>query len=160
MDPVDGEVASLLLSPFDEVASEPGARGLRGDGLRLEDAQVTGDAVDGALALEQVVEAAAAVDVVVGEVDLGDARRRQRQVVLCAVALDQLVLGHPVDLALDLVEVAGVDGLERALPQVEDTFCCGVRTATLHEVTGLGEVLELDLESACLAAVGELHASA
>src|SRR3954447_25737438 len=73
MDPVDGEVPPLLLSPFDEVASEPGASGLRGDGLGLEDAQVAGDPVDGALALEQVVETATAVDVVVGEVDLGDA---------------------------------------------------------------------------------------
>src|SRR3954464_6265061 len=73
MDPVDGEVASLLLSPFDEVASEPGARGLRGDGLGLEDAQVAGDPVDRALALEQVVEAAPAIDVVVSEVDLRDA---------------------------------------------------------------------------------------
>src|SRR4051794_29911122 len=61
MDPVHGEVASLLLSPFDEVASQPGASGLRGDGLGLEDAKVAGDPVDGALALEQVIEATAAV---------------------------------------------------------------------------------------------------
>src|SRR3954464_8709272 len=73
MDPVHGEVASLLLSPFDEVASQPGTSGLRGNGLGLEDARVAGDPVDGTLALEQVVEATSAVDGVVGEVDLGDA---------------------------------------------------------------------------------------
>src|SRR3954452_8730198 len=73
MDPVNGEVAPLLLSPLDEVAAEPGAGRLRGDRLGLEDAQVAGDAVDRALSLEQVIETATSVDVVVGEVDLRDA---------------------------------------------------------------------------------------
>src|ERR1700712_4543830 len=39
VDPVDGEVASLLLGPADELAAEAGSRRLRRDGLRLEDLQ-------------------------------------------------------------------------------------------------------------------------
>ena len=44
---------------LDEVAAQSGPSRLRRHRLRLEDAQVVRDAVDGALALEQVVEAAA-----------------------------------------------------------------------------------------------------
>ena len=69
--------------------------------------------------LEQVVEPAAAVDVVVGEVELGDPGVAERQPVLGAVAVDQLPLDDPVDLALDQAEVVGLDRLEAALPQVE-----------------------------------------
>ena len=74
MHPVDGEVATLLLGALDEVATQSCPRRLRRNGLGLEDAQVGRDPVDDALALEQVVEAATAADVVVGEVDLGDPR--------------------------------------------------------------------------------------
>src|SRR5947209_10734809 len=160
VNPVDGEVAPLLLGPLDEVAAQPGPRGLWRHRLGLEDLEVAGDAVDRALALEQVVQPAAAVDVVVREVDLRDPRGRERQVVLGAVALDQLVLRHPVYLALDLVEVARVDRLQRALPQVEHALGGRVCTASLHEVACFREVLELDLQRARLAAVGELHAAA
>ena len=59
------------------------------------------------------------MDVVVGQVELGDPRVAERQVVLGAVALDQLVLDHPVDLAVDQAQVVGLDRLEGALPQVE-----------------------------------------
>src|SRR3954465_1097712 len=55
MDPVDGEVAPLLLRALDEVSTQPSASCLRRHRLGLEDAQVGGDALDGALALEQVV---------------------------------------------------------------------------------------------------------
>ena len=91
MHPVDGEVAALLLRVPDELAAQPGPGGLRRRLLGLEDLQVAGDPVDLPALLQQVVEAAAAADVVVGEVELGDPRVRQRQVVLGPVALDQLV---------------------------------------------------------------------
>src|SRR5512135_2127730 len=47
--PVHGEVAAALLRPPDELTAQAGAGRLRGDGLGLEDVQVTGGAVDGAL---------------------------------------------------------------------------------------------------------------
>src|SRR5690349_15184717 len=113
--PVDGEVASLLLRPADELAAQLGPGGLRRDRLGLEDVDVTGRPLDGAVALEQVVQAAAAVYVVVGQVELGHPGRGQRQVVPGPVPLDELVLGHPVDLPGDHVEIAGLDRGQRPL---------------------------------------------
>ena len=80
--PVDGEVAAALLGPLDELAAQPGPGGLRRHRLGLEDLQVVGHPGDRAALLEQVVEPAAAVDVVVGEVELGDPRVAERQAVL------------------------------------------------------------------------------
>ena len=73
-------------------------RGLRRDRLGREDVQVPAHPLDRAALLQQVVQAAAAVHVVVGQVELGDPRRGERQVVLGPVPLDQLELGDPVDL--------------------------------------------------------------
>src|SRR5579862_941360 len=70
--PVDGEVAALLLGPADELAAQLRPGGLRREGLGLEDVQVPGDPVHGTVAVEQVVQAATAADVVVGQVQLGD----------------------------------------------------------------------------------------
>ena len=56
------------------------------------------DPLDLAAPLEQVVQRAGAVDVVVREVEQRDARVRQREVVPLAVRLDQVVLDDPVDL--------------------------------------------------------------
>src|SRR3954451_4030731 len=70
--PVDGEVPPALLGALDEVAAQPGTRGLRRDRLGLEDRQLVGHARDGAALLEQVVEPALAVDVVVGQIELGN----------------------------------------------------------------------------------------
>src|SRR3954451_13776532 len=117
--PVDGEVAALLLGPADELPAQPGAGGLRRHVLGLEDARLVRDAVDLAVALEQVVQPAGAADVVVGEVHLGDPRMAQRQVPLGAVALDEVELGGPVDLAVDVREVLYTDGLEHPAPQLE-----------------------------------------
>ena len=83
------------------------------------DLAVVGDPLDHALALQQVEQAAAAADVVVGQVQLGDAGAGQVQVVALAVALDEPVLDRPVDLAVDQRQVLGLDGVQRAAPQVE-----------------------------------------
>src|ERR1700744_41202 len=61
--PVHGEITPPLLGPADELAPQPGPGGLRRHRLGLEDVQVAGGAVDRAVALEQVVQAAAAVHV-------------------------------------------------------------------------------------------------
>src|SRR4051794_9487552 len=52
VNPVDGEVAALLLRPLDEVTAQSSPRRLRRHRLGLEDAQVRRDAVHRTLALE------------------------------------------------------------------------------------------------------------
>ena len=75
MHPVDGEVAPGGLGGGDEVAAQLGPGGLRRGVLGGLDLAVVGDPVDQALALQQVEQAAAAADVVVGQVELGDRGR-------------------------------------------------------------------------------------
>ena len=72
--PVDGEVTTVLLGGPDEVAAQLGAGGLRRAHLGLEDLRVGDDPRDQATPLEQVEQPSASVDVVVGEVDLGQPR--------------------------------------------------------------------------------------
>src|SRR6476620_6741851 len=81
VDPVDGKVAPLLLGPADELAAELGPRRLRRDRLGLEDVDVAGRPLHRPGPLQQVVQAAAAVHVVVGQVELGPRRRGRREVV-------------------------------------------------------------------------------
>jgi len=68
MHPVDGEITPPLLGSADELTAQLRPGGLRRNRLRLEDVQVTGHALDGAAALQQVVQAPAAAHVVVGQV--------------------------------------------------------------------------------------------
>ena len=105
---------------------------------------------------QQVVEPAAAVDVVVGEVELGDPRRGQGQAVPGPVALDQLVLGGPVDLPVDQRQVAGGDRVQRAPPQLDHPLGHRVAAAPVDEVRGLLVVLALDVQRGRLPAVGQL----
>src|ERR1700730_2502426 len=75
MHPVDGEIAPLLLGPADKLAAQLGPRRLRRDRLGLEDVDVAGRPLHRPGPLQQVVQAAAAVHVVVGQVELGHPRR-------------------------------------------------------------------------------------
>ncbi len=96
------------------------------------------------------------MDVVVGEVELSDPRAGQRQVVLGPVALDELVLGDPVDLPVHQGQVPGLHRCQGATPQLEHARDRGVPPALGDEVHGFGVVLPLDLQGTGLAAVGEL----
>src|ERR1700712_4603457 len=107
--PVDGEVAARGLRRADELAAKLGPRGLRRLVDRGLDLLVGGDAGRQALALQQVEDAAAALDVVVGQVKLSDLRIRQLHVVAILVALEELALDHPVDFGVDLGEVLALD---------------------------------------------------
>ena len=122
MDPVDGEVTACGLGSRDEVATQLGPgrlwRGVLGD----LDLAVVGDPADEALALQQVEDAAATTDVVVGQIELRDARAGQVEVVLVPVALDQPVLDRPVDFGVDLAEVLLLDRVQRAAPQLDDAL--------------------------------------
>src|SRR6266540_7055593 len=66
--PVDGEVAATFLGAADEVAAQLRPGRLRWHVLRLEHGQVVGDPVDCAASLQEVVEAASTLDVVIGEI--------------------------------------------------------------------------------------------
>src|ERR1017187_2262665 len=70
--PVYREVAPPLLRAPDELAPQPGPRGLRRHRLRFENIEVAGDPGHRAAPLKQVIQASAAVHVVVGEIELGD----------------------------------------------------------------------------------------
>ena len=76
---------------------------------------------------------------------------------LVPIPLDENVLGHPVDLAADQFEVAGLDRRQRASPQVEDAVGDRVAATPGDEVGRLGVILPLDLQGAGLPAVGQLH---
>src|SRR5271165_1079659 len=153
--PVDGEVTPLLLGPADELTAQLGPRRLRRDRLGLEDVNVARGPLHRPGPLQQVVQAAAAVHVVVGQVELGHPRRGQRQVVPGPVALDQLVLGDPVDLPRDLVQVPGLDRGERPLPHLKDPLADRVEAVLEGEVLGPVQVLVLDVQGAHLAPVGQ-----
>src|SRR5580704_15100060 len=117
--PVDGEVTPLLLRPADELTTQLGPGGLRRNRLGLENVDVARGALHGAGPLQQVVQAPAAVHIVVGQVQLSHPRRGQREVKTGPVPLDQLVLRHPVDLPGDQVQIAGFDRPQRPLPHVQ-----------------------------------------
>src|ERR1700750_2860500 len=74
VDPVDGKVAPLLLGPADELAAKLGPRRLRPERLGLKDVDFAGRPLHRPGPLQQVVQAAAAVHVVVGQVQLGYSR--------------------------------------------------------------------------------------
>ena len=76
--------------------------------------------VDESAPFHQVEKPTVAADVVIGQVELGDACRTERQVVLGAVSLDHLVLDNPVDLTPHGSQISGVDSREGALPQAQN----------------------------------------
>jgi hypothetical protein len=82
----------------------PVAAGGGRDGFRLGDVDVAGGPLDRGAALQLVLEAVAALDVVIGRVDLGDLRGRQGNVMPSLVPIDELVLDDPVDLPRDGAE--------------------------------------------------------
>ena len=86
--PVDGEVAAALLGARMNSPRRRARVVCGGTDLASKIFRSLVTRVDRPALLEQVVEAATAVDVVVGEVELGDPRVAERQAVLRAVALD------------------------------------------------------------------------
>ena len=87
----------------------------------------------------------------------GDSRR---EVVLGHVPLEEPLLDRPVDLAVDERQVLGLDGLERAAPELQDAPG-GARglvdeATSLREVRRLLEVLPLHRQRRQLATGGEL----
>src|SRR6266536_2052461 len=153
--PVDRVVAPPLLGLADELAPQPCPRGLGRLLGGAVDGAVVADPLHGAAALQRVVEPALAVHVVVGEVDQRDLGVRQRQAVAGPRPLDQQVLGHPVHLAADRVEVLLLERVEHLTPHVDDLLGGLAGVAPVHEAGRLLEVLALDLERARLPVVGQ-----
>ena len=73
MDPVDAEIAAFGLGGLDKLAPQPRPGGLRRHGLGAEDLEVAGLTRDQAATLEQVEQPTSTVDVVVSQVELGQA---------------------------------------------------------------------------------------
>jgi hypothetical protein len=78
---------------------------------------------------------------------------RERDAVSLAVLLDQLALGDPVHLTVELVLIV-LEVHYRVLPHARDLFH-HVVIALIDPTQGLLEVLLLHVESAGLSAVGE-----
>src|SRR3954468_13435212 len=93
--------------------------------------------------LQPVVQPAVAVDVVVLQIEFGDAWRGQRHPVLGAVPVDQHELAHPVDLSPDLLEIPALDRLQGAAPQVEYAVGDSIPAAPGDEVHRLVVILPL-----------------
>jgi hypothetical protein len=128
----------------------PVAAGHWRDGFGREDVDVPDGSLDAAAARQQVIAAPAAIDVVIGEVQLCDLRRGKRQALRRPVPLDELVLGDPVDLPRDAVQAPCLHRAEYALPQSEHSL---VGRFPWREIPGRGQVLSLDVQRAQLAAV-------
>src|SRR5665811_2190591 len=109
------------------------------------------------MSLHEVEQTALTIDVVVGQIELGDPGAGQAQSVFRRIAGDQQVLDDPVDLGAHQGEVPRADSQESSLPQVQDGFVDRVVQAlAVNEIHGALEVLVLDLKRAQLTAIGEL----
>src|SRR5664279_2851160 len=154
--PVHRVVALALLGLLDEGAAQLRAGGLRRRVHRDLDVLVVRDAIDLTAALEQVVERPRPADVVVREIEQRDARVRQREVVLLAVRLDEVVLDHPVDLAGELERVR-LEVDHHVLPHLERLLLERSEAVALREPQGAVQVLALDLDGRELTAVRQSH---
>src|SRR5581483_10853862 len=154
MHPVDRVVALALLGAADELAAQPRPRRLR----RLVDGPldrlVGAHPLDHVAGLQPVEQAARPVHVMVLKVALVDLRRGERELMLLAVRLDQVVLYDPVALAVELERVALERG-QAVLPHLERLLLQGREALRLRVTQGTAEVLALDLERAQLTAVGQ-----
>src|SRR5271166_5502632 len=157
MYPVDSKVTPRRLGRADELTAQPGAGGLRRMVDRLRDVLVGGDTRRQALALQQIEDTAPPLDVVIGQIELGDLRVGQLHVVAVLVALEQLALDHPVDLGVHLGEILALDGVELTAPQVDDLLDLRVGLPALQVFDGAGVVLPLNVQRAGLTATGQPH---
>ena len=73
------------------------------------------------------------------------------------VLFDELVLGYPVDLPRDGIQVPRLHRVEHTLPHAEYALADRVRAVPVREIAGLGQVLALDAERAHLTAVCQPH---
>src|SRR5450759_6029006 len=155
MNPVDGEVPFVLLGGANEVTAQLGPRRLRGHVLGLDDLEVRTYADRVATTLQKIEQATLTVDVVVGEVELGEPGAGQGQVVLCRVPRDQQVLHDPVDLGAHQGQIPRVDRGEGPVPKVHNALVARVvQPLAVDKGRGPFVVLGLDLHGTQLATVG------
>src|SRR5512132_2378601 len=153
--PVHRVVAPLLLRVTDEVPPQLGPRRLRGLPHGPLDLLLRDGAFHLARALEHVVQAACAIDVVVREVQERDTGVRERQLVAGAKVLDQALLGDPIDLAHQPLRLLQDQGVERLAPLLQQLFGLRIGTASLQEAFGALVVLLLHLDRRKLPPVGQ-----
>ena len=158
MDPVDGEVAAVLLRGPHEIAAQLGPRRLRRRRDRGRDLVVGAHPRRATGPLQQVEDTAAGLDVVIGHVELLNPRVVEFEGVLGGVLVEQLLLDHPIDLGVDPGQIARLDRGQGAAPQVEHPGGGGVADALAFDKSGGPlEVLRLHRQRRDLLAVGKAH---
>src|SRR5262247_608959 len=145
VDPVHAVVLALEVGLTDELAAQPRPRRLGWHVLRALDQVVARDAVDHVVLDELEVESLVRADVVVLQVHQGDFGIAPRQAMPLHEGLDDALLDHPVDLAMELHGIA-VEGLDHARPPGEDVEGHGVGVDALHVTGGVLQVLRLELQ--------------
>ncbi|MCB1247339.1 MAG: sigma 54-interacting transcriptional regulator, partial [Acidimicrobiia bacterium] len=158
VDPVDGEVAALLLGGSDELSTKPRSRGGRRRQHRPRNRLVGDHPVHQTGSFELVEQTAVAVHVVIIEIDECEPCTGQRKVVACPVSVDQVVLGDPVHFSGQRHRVL-LEPCQQVLPHRHGAFDLRTHTGRPGVPQHTFEVLPLDVEGAELAAVGEFHRS-
>ena len=156
-EPVDGEGGVVVGGVVEEGAAEGGAGGWWWVGGGVGDGFGGGDAVDAVFGFEESVEAAAGADVVVGEVELvefGVVVVVGFEAECGVVGGEEVEFDGPVDVVVDGGDVAGFDGVEGGVPEVEGVGEFGVGGAAgffaVGEPFGGGvEVALLEFEGGC-----------
>ena len=149
------QIGKSFRNEIDEVPSQLGSCCLRRHLFCLEHLGIVSDASCEAFALQQIEQSSLTTDVVIREIELGNAHVIEREIMLLHVALEQSLLDHPVDFGLHTAEVLRLDGLEGALPQVHDAIDHGVgsQVPAINVLRHLLEVLRLHLQGGHLATV-------
>src|SRR5262245_58250346 len=145
VDPVHAVVLALEVGLTDELAAQPRPRRLGWHVLRALDEVVARDAVDHVVLDELEVQPLVGTDVVILQVHQGDLGIAPRQAMPLHEGLDNALLDHPVDLAMELHGIA-VEGLDHARPPGEDVVGHGVGVDALHVTGGVLQVLRLELQ--------------
>ena len=124
--PINREIPATFLGAFDEVSPQLGSSRLRRHLFRLEHLSIVGDAGCEPFTLQQIEQPSLATDVVLREIELGNADIIEGEIMLFHVSLEQSLLDHPVDLGLHTTEVLRLHGLQSALPQIHHAIDHGV----------------------------------
>ena len=162
MHPIDGELLPRRNRRVNEARALGGA-GCRRLSLRRLRGALGQDALDRTAANQGVEDATVRIDVVVRQIQLADAGATIVGGLACRagagdVRIQQLLLDGPVDFGVDAAVVAGLDGVQGALPQVEGiVHVAVVRAVLLHVLACRIQVVALHAQGRVVLPVGGLE---